>query len=917
MFETKNAKETLNEFNVDPKQGLSTNEAGERLLKYGFNKLEEKKKKPLILVFLSNFNDPMIFILLAAALLNVVVSLYNTFTNGEGFDFADPIIILAVVVLNAIIGTVQENKAEKSLEALKKMSSPTCTVRRDGVLQELKAEELVPGDIVILEEGRTVPADLRLIEAINLKTDESSLTGESLPVEKNAGIVFSDEVGVGDRVNMAYMSTPVVYGRGEGVVVLTGMKTETGKIAKMLSESEDETTPLQKKLAQLSKFLGLLTIIIVVVLFAVQFIELFFMNLSGTEAWISAIIENFLFAISLAVAAVPEGLPAVVTIVLALGVQKMVKANTIVRKLPSVETLGAVSVVCSDKTGTLTQNRMTVVKAYTNEKMINEEHLVCDENKFLSMGLSLCSNASVDNGVYGDPTEVALVEFANKLNQHKDYLEEIAPRIDEYPFDSVRKMMSTKHHYQDKDIVFTKGAIDSILKCTSKILINGQVRAITEKDKEKIMAASDMMAVEALRVLGLAYKYSSSLTEDDLVFVGLVGMIDPARPEAKEAVDIFKQAGITTIMITGDHKTTALAIARSLGIAEDESQTMSGSEIDALSPEQLQEAVKTVRVFARVSPENKVSIVNAIRANGNIAAMTGDGVNDAPSLKNADIGIAMGITGTDVAKGAADMVLTDDNFASIEKAVEEGRGIYTNIKKTVLFLLSTNIAEVLAMFVVVVLSLFTNENFPTPLVAIHILWVNLITDSLPAVALGADEKEPGIMEDEPRDPKESLFAKGGYAITFGYGALITIATVFAFFMIPMFEYGYFSLNEIATFLAENETLAMECQTAAFCVLSLSELFHMLGMTSVKKSFIHNFTSKNWLLWVAFVLGFALQFAVVEIPGINTFFSCYRFDAIHWLYIIALSALPLVVHEIVVLILFIKKHSKKHNSRVTK
>ena len=928
MYETKNAKETLQEFEVDPKVGLSTEEAGQRIAKYGLNKLAEKKKKPLILVFLGNFNDPMIFILIAAALLSLAISIY-TFARdpSEGFDFADPVIIMGVVILNAIIGTIQESKAEKSLEALKKMSSPTCIVRRDGVLVELKAEELVPGDIVVLEEGRTVPADLRLIESINLKTDESSLTGESLPVEKDANMVFSDEVGVGDRVNMAYMSTPVVYGRGEGVVVLTGMKTETGKIAKLLSEGEDDQTPLQKQLAKLSKFLGILTIAIVAVLFVVQLAGLIFIHKPTTgQGWIDGLIENFMFAISLGVAAIPEGLPAVVTIVLALGMQKMVRANTIVRKLPSVETLGAVSVVCSDKTGTLTQNKMTVVRAYIDGKMVDADNILNDNCKFLSMGLSLCSNASVDNGVYGDPTEIALVEYANKMNQHKGDLEKVAPRIDEYPFDSVRKMMSTQHSYEGKKLIFTKGAIDSILKVADRIQINGKVRKITEEDKKNIMAASDAMAVDALRVLGLAYNYNDELKEENLVFVGLVGMIDPPRPEAKNAVSIFKKAGITTIMITGDHKTTALAIARELGITDENGEALSGDEIDALSPEELQEKVKTVHVFARVSPENKVQIVTAIRNNGHIAAMTGDGVNDAPSLKQADIGIAMGITGTDVAKGAADMVLTDDNFASIEKAVEEGRGIYANIKKTVLFLLSTNIAEVIAMFIVVVMGLFMN-GLPTPLLAIHILWVNLITDSLPAVALGADEKEKGIMDDQPRDPKESLFSRGGYLLTFGYGLLITITTVFAFLMIPIFEGHAHTLPEVAQILNEGYDAFkagdldagktyLQSVTSAFCVLGISELFHMIGMTSIRKSFVHNFTSKNWLLWVAFVVGIGLQIAVVNIPGLNTFFKCYPLDIAHWGIVFALSSAPLVVHEIVALVLYIRKRVKNRKSKVT-
>ena len=920
MFETKTIEDTLNNLNVKQNTGLSFLEVEERKSKFGPNQLDKAEKKSKLLIFFSQFNDPMIFILFAAALISIVISIYQVSTDpiNNSFDFADPIIILMVVLLNAIIGTVQESKAEKSLEALEKMSSPTCIVRRDSSLKEIKTSELVPGDIVILEEGNTVPADLRLIETYNLKTDEASLTGESLPVEKDASIVFTAEVPVGDKVNYAFMSTPVVYGRGEGVVVETGMRTETGKIAKMLSENENEQTPLQKKLAELSKFLGLVTIVLVFLIFGVQMIDIFIINkISDSNLIAPLIADDFMFAISLAVAAIPEGLPAVVTIVLALGVQKMVNANTIVRKLPSVETLGSVSYICSDKTGTLTQNKMTVVKAYVNGNIFENGGLLdINSLEFLASGLSLCSNASVDNGVYGDPTEIALVEFANSLNLHKLNLEIKMPRNDELPFDSVRKMMSTKHCFNGKQIIFTKGATDQILKHVTKISSNGIIRNITEEDFKQIHAVVHDMGNSALRVLALAYKEDDQLTEDNLIFVGLVGMIDPPRPEAKPAVQILKDAGITTVMITGDHKITALAIAKDLGIAGENDVALSGEELDELSFEELCEKVKTVRVFARVSPENKVSIVKAIKFNGNIAAMTGDGVNDAPSLKSADIGIAMGITGTDVAKGAADMVLTDDNFASIEKAVEEGRGIFANIRKTVLFLLSTNISEVLIMLTVVVLSLFVQQyDLGTPLIAIHILWVNLITDSLPAIALGSDEKEERIMKRKPRNPNESLFAHGGFAMVIGYGLVITVATVFAFFMIPIFEYNAHSLTDIAILFTEGASggvdILMQSQTAAFCVLSFSELFHMLGMTSIRKSFVHNFKTKNWIIWLAFVLGIGLQMFVINVPGVNSFFKCQPFsNPIYWLYVFLLSLAPLAVHEIVALILKIISVAKK-------
>lgn len=909
MFEQKTSNEVIASLDSDAEKGLSSIEAKARLEKYGPNKLQEKKKKSWIRIFFEQMNNPMIFVLFAAIAVMIGVSIYETVKEGFDFlgvgDWPDIVIVLAVILLNSVIGTIQEVKAQTSLEALKKLSSPESLVIRDGKRIKVKSFELVPGDIVVLEEGDTIGADLRLIESINLKANESSLTGESVPVEKNANITFSDQVALGDQCNMAFMSTPVSYGRGKGIVVGTAMNTEIGKIAKALDEEEETLTPLQKALEVLGKILGILTLVIVVAVLAVDIIWIFVHgNGSEIEAWI----DSVLGAIALAVAAIPEGLAAVVTIVLSIGVQRMVKANAVVRKLPSVETLGAVSVVCSDKTGTLTQNKMTVVESYVDDNyFVSDDFTNTSENndlRFLAKGMSLCSNATVDEGEFGDPTEICLVALANRFDMHKKDLEKDSPRVDELPFDSVRKMMSTKHQLDNGNIMYTKGALDSILAHATKIRINGEVRSINKDDIKKIYDANTYFSDKALRVLALSYKENvDKIEEEDLIFVGLVAMIDPARPEAKPAVETFKGAGITTVMITGDHIDTAFAIAKELGIAERKEQCIMGKDIDKLSFEELKEKAKDLRVFARVSPENKVSIVKAFQANGNICAMTGDGVNDAPSLKASDIGIAMGITGTDVAKSSADVVLTDDNFASIEKAVEEGRSIYANIKKTVLFLLSSNIAEVLAMFIVICI------GFPSPFIAIHLLWINLITDSLPAIALGMDPKDPNAMKEKPRDAKESLFAHGGYLTTIGYGAVITISVLIAY-LSGFWVNGIYSYSDIVN-VASDSPILLQARTMAFVALAFSEIFHMVGMSNQNRSFIHVFKNKNYMMLIAAVVAVALQLAVIEIPFMRDVFSTSDLTVTEWLITAAMCITPLIVHEIVVLIKFIIKKIKKN------
>ncbi|CUN92050.1 calcium-transporting P-type ATPase, PMR1-type [Clostridium perfringens] len=862
MWYKKSKNEILQELDVDEKNGLFSTEALRRLEKYGKNKLETKKKKTLFKQFLSQLKDVMIYILIIAAIISAFLG-----------EISDALIILLVIIINAVIGVIQESKAEKALDALKELSTPKALVKRDGSLKEILSEDIVPGDIVIIDAGRYIPGDLRLIDTANLKIEESAFTGESVPSEKDASFLPDKEVPIGDQNNMAFMSTLATYGRGVGVVVGTGMNTEIGKIAKMIEQEENDETPLQKKLSELGKILGFLAVGICILIFIISFFQ-------GRD-----LLEMFLTSISLAVAAIPEGLPAIVAIVLALGVQRMVKKNAIIRKLPAVETLGSVSIICSDKTGTLTQNKMTVTTIYANDSYIKESefNLNDNESKLLVDCMVLCNDATYsEKSQTGDPTEIALLESPFKLNILKEKLEKEFKRIDEIPFDSDRKLMTTVNLVDDKKArVFTKGALDSILSICNKISINGKLLDFSKEYKAKVLENSNIMSDKALRVLAFAYKDISKENivldslEKDLVFIGMVGMIDPPRLEVKDSIKLCKSAGITPVMITGDHKNTAFAIANELGIAEDISQAITGHEIDKFKEEEFNEKIINYRVFARVSPEHKVKIVKAFKSHGNIVSMTGDGVNDAPSLKAADIGVAMGITGTDVSKGASDMILTDDNFSTIVSAVEEGRKIYLNIKKSIVFLLSCNLGEILTLFTAILL------NWNSPLQPIHILWVNLITDSFPALALGVDKTKEDVMNNPPRNPKESIFIKSDKIQLIINGVLIGGITLFAF-----------KLGE--RLYADS---LIHAQTMAFVVLSVSQLFLSLSLRSNTKSAFSLGIFSNKYLVYSILLGIFLQVIIISISFIANIFKVTPLLLYDWIVVILVSLIPFTINEI--------------------
>ena len=890
MFEKRNVAETEEKLKSNAVKGLTNGEALRRLQQNGRNEMREAKKKTKLQLFLEQLKDPLIYILLVAALVSVLLG-----------EWSDAAIIGTVVLVNALVGMLQEGKARKALEALKKLTSPRAIVIRDGIRQEIPAAELVVGDLVDLEAGAQVPADLRLTRTSNLKVEESALTGESLPVEKDAAFLTTcrQELPLGDRVNMAYMSTMVTYGHGEGMVTATGMDTEIGRIAEMITTADEELTPLQKRLGDLGKLLSVLSLGLCVALFLLAMLQH------------RDLPEMLLVAISLAVAAVPEGLPAVVTICLALSVTRMVKVHTIIRRLPSVETLGAVSVVCSDKTGTLTQNRMTVERCWWYDCM--EERSTMErrgrENggrAELIRGMVLCNDASCQGeSRIGDPTELALLDFAGKMGICKKRLERQYPRVSERPFDSDRKMMTTCHRQGRDRISYTKGAPDVVLKHCDRIRQGDRELPLTAQHRRRVAEIIGQMNSLALRTLAVAERTGTeTLEEEHLTFLGLVGMQDPARPEAGEAVEIFRRAGVSTVMITGDHVDTAVAIARQLGIAHDRSQCMTGEELHRLEadPGEMGKRLHMVRVFARVSPAQKVQIVRGFQTNGEIVAMTGDGVNDAPSLKAADIGIAMGQTGTDVAKQAADMILADDNFATIEKAIEEGRGVYENIRKSVIFLLSSNLGELMTMFVAVAMGL------ASPLKSSHILWINLITDSLPALALGVDKNDSkSLMRCPPRKASESLFARGGIACTLFYGALITGIGLAAFLVLPcgiLAAEGELVGNPFAWVerlreLMSREQILAKSQTYAFTVLGMCQLYHAIGMRDVQKSVFAMRPWDNLLMVAACIIGFVLQFAVTEIPFLIRAFGTSHLSGQEWLLLSVLAAFPLFAHEVIV------------------
>ncbi len=876
MYTAKSVSETEKKLRTSLEHGLSTAEAEKRRQQYGENKLKNKKQKGYIGLFFEQLNDPLIYILLVA----IAVSLFLKEAGDAG-------IIAVVIVLNAAVGVIQEGKARRAIEALQRLSSPRALIKRDGKEQEIPSEFLVPGDIVYLEAGRQVPADLRLIQAVNLKIEESALTGESVPVEKISERIEGADRGLGDRLNMAFMTTTVTYGRGEGIVTATGMDTEIGKIAGLIEEGGGELTPLQKRLADLGKVLSGAAIGICVFLFLVAVMQK------------RDIGDMLLTAISLAVAAVPEGLPAIVTIVLALSVSRMVKVNTIVRRLPSVETLGAVSVVCSDKTGTLTRNRMTVKKCYVDGRILDKKEIDKDKHMLFLEACILCNDAVIGETRIGDPTELSLLDLAKEFGYEKDKLQQKYPRVEERAFDSERKRMTTVHMREGRRIAYVKGAADEMIELCQTAWVYGKEIPFTAKAKRAAKNAVEEMAAEALRVLATAVKSKGNLTDEkNMMFTGLVGMIDPPREEAAQAVASFRQAHVDTVMITGDHVDTAFAIAKELGITNDRESCLTGAQIDALSGEQFDEKAENIRVYARVSPEHKVRIVEALRKKGKVVAMTGDGINDAPSLKAADVGIAMGKGGTDVARNAADMVLTDDNFATIEKAMREGRGIYENIRKTILFLLSSNFGEIITMLAAVL------AGFPSPLKPSHILWVNLITDSLPALALGVDKNDTdALMRQPPRKSKDSLFAHGGLTCTLCYGAVIGCISLLAFLTVPYQELltaglpvSFLNIKKILV----QQSVLNKAQTHAFTVLGMSQLVHAVGMRDVNKSVFKMKHLDNVYMLIAWAAGIFLQVIVTEIPYFVSLFGTSRLSLYEWGILGVLSCMPVAVHELLIL-----------------
>ncbi len=880
---SKTKDQTLIDLETNEQNGLTDEIVSERLKQYGSNELATKQKRTLWQRIFAQINDVLVYVLIIAALISAFVG-----------EWADASIIALVVVLNAVIGVVQESKAEQALEALKKMATPKAIVKRNGELKEIPSEHVVPGDIVMLDAGRYIPCDLRLIETANLKVEESALTGESVPVDKDAiyhpSMRSDEQVPLGDQKNMAFMSTLVTYGRGVGVAVETGMNSQIGKIATLLHEADDDMTPLQKSLAQVGKYLGFVAVAICIVMFLIGFLQ-------GRDT-----LEMFMTAISLAVAAIPEGLPAIVSIVLAIGVQRMIKQNVIIRKLPAVEALGSVTIICSDKTGTLTQNKMTVTHFYSDNTYDRLESLNVnnDAQRLLLENMVLCNDASYNNeSQTGDPTEIALLVAGTTFNMQKDHLEKIHERVNEVPFDSDRKMMSTVHMYNESYYSMTKGAIDKLLPRCTHIFKNGKIEILTDSDKNQILKAAGAMSQEALRVLSFAFKQYDSNDVDinhlekSLIFIGLVGMIDPPRTEVKDSIKECKKAGIRTVMITGDHKDTAFAISKELGIAEEISEIMIGTELDNISDTELASKINHLNVFARVSPEHKVKIVKALRAKGNIVSMTGDGVNDAPSLKQADVGVAMGITGTDVAKGAADVVLTDDNFSSIVKAVEEGRNIYRNIKKSILFLLSCNFGEIIALFLAILL------GWATPLRPIHILWVNLITDTLPALSLGVDPEDPDVMKEKPRHAKESLFS-GSVPFLIFNGVIIGLLTLIAFIAGAKFYTGDTNLFPLFPERIDDDAL-LHAQTMAFVVLSFSQLVHSFNLRSRTKSIFSIGIFTNKYLVFSLLIGVLMQVCIISIPPLANIFGVHALTMRDWEFVLLLSIIPLVVNEIIKLV----------------